>query len=86
MQAALGSRYQLVCSNHRRPVFACRHHQKTSIKLTFVSTEEVHPEKVIGLLLDIIEVKRANVCPHIRALIGFFLETGVRLLVASEKI
>ena len=54
------------------------------------------PEKVIGLLLDIIEMKSANFAPTYagidvlkiegEALIIFFLEMGVELLVAGEKI
>ena len=72
----------------KRPVFACRHHQKTSIKLTFVSTEEVHPEKVIGHLLNIIEVKKGNFCPHIKIEGGidrFFLGNGCKIVSSSRK-
>ena len=39
---------------------------KESINLTFVPTEEVPPRRSLVFLLDIIEMKRAIFCPHIR--------------------
>ena len=51
---------------------------RKQINLTFVSTDEVPPEKVIGLfLLDIIEMKRANFAPTYAGIDMLKIEGGI---------
>ena len=78
MQAALGSRYQFIGMqhNHRSGRYLPVGTRK-QINLTFVSTEEVPPEKVIGLLLDIIEMKRANFAPTYAGIDMLKIEGGI---------
>ena len=95
VQAALGSPYQLVCSNHRRPVFACRHVRKQASNWLLFQQRKCPPRRSSVFCWISLRWRGQTFAPTYAGLDmlkiegginRFCLETGVRLLVAEEKI